>query len=427
MARIPGLQAARSGLLGEILLMSWQALKANKLRSLLTVLGVIIGVSTVIAMVSLIQGLNTSMANQIQSFGSNTIYIRKWRPQVIIGQLPDSLRSRRAFTLGDRDAILAQCPSVRAVSPLNFIEEQPAIRYRKLATKPTFVLGTDQAYQETNGYDVAEGRFFTQLEVDHRANVALLGRETLTTLFPHQSAVGQTIHIGSQPFEVIGELEARGKFLGFNMDEIVLIPHTSLRKFFPSDRSSFLKSDEVLLNAVARSPEQMGAAIEEISAVLRLRRGLRAHQENDFAAMTDEALLGLYNQITGGFYVVMIGVAFLSLLVGGIGVMNIMLVSVTERTREIGVRMALGAKRSSILWQFLMEAVALTGAGGALGILLGVGIARLVDALTPLPSTVPLWSVLLGLLFSCGVGLFFGIYPAVRASRLDPVEAMRTE
>ena len=143
--------------------------------------------------------------------------------------------------------------------------------------------------------------------------------------------------------------------------------------------------------------------------------------------MTDEALLGLYNQITGGFYVVMIAVAFLSLLVGGIGVMNVMLVSVTERTREIGIRMALGAKRSSILWQFLMEAVALTGVGGALGILLGVGIARLVDALTPLPSSVPLWSVVLGLTFSCGVGLFFGIYPAVRASRLDPVEALRYE
>ncbi len=427
MARIPGVNAAQSGLLGEILLMSWQALKANKLRSLLTVLGVIIGVSTVIAMVSLIQGLNKSMANQIQSFGSNTIYIRKWRPQVIIGQLPDSLRNRRAFTLEDRDAILARCPSVRAVSPLNFIEDQPVIRYRKLATKPTFVLGTDQAYQETNGYDVSEGRFFTQIEVDHKANVALLGKETLQTLFPNQGAVGQTIHIGSQAFEVVGELEGRGKFLGFNMDEIVLIPHTSLRKYFPSDRSSFLKGDEVLLNAVARSPEEMSQAIDEIGSVLRLRRGLRAHQDNDFAAMTDEALLNLYNQITGGFYVVMIAVAFLSLLVGGIGVMNIMLVSVTERTREIGIRMALGARRSSILWQFLMEAVALTGAGGALGILLGVGVAKVVDALTPLPSTVPLWSVVLGLGFSCGVGLFFGIYPAVRASRLDPVEALRYE
>ncbi len=427
MARIPGVKAAQSGLLGEILLMSWQALKANKLRSLLTVLGVIIGVSTVIAMVSLIQGLNKSMANQIQSFGSNTIYIRKWRPQVIIGQLPDSLRSRRAFTLDDRDAILARCPSVRAVSPLNFIEEQPVIRYRKLATKPTFVLGTDQAYQETNGYDVSEGRFFTQIEVDHKANVALLGKETLQTLFPNQGAVGQMIHIGNQAFEVVGELEGRGKFLGFNMDEIVLIPHTSLRKYFPSDRSSFLKGNEVLLNAVARSPEQMSQAIDEIGAVLRLRRGLRAHQDNDFAAMTDEALLNLYNQITGGFYVVMIAVAFLSLLVGGIGVMNIMLVSVTERTREIGIRMALGARRSSILWQFLIEACVLTGAGGALGILLGVGIAKIVDALTPLPSTVPLWSVVLGLAFSCGVGLFFGIYPAVRASRLDPVEALRYE
>jgi putative ABC transport system permease protein len=207
----------------------------------------------------------------------------------------------------------------------------------------------------------------------------------------------------------------------------VMVPHTTLRKSFPTDQSSFLKGDEVFLNAVARSPEQIGQAIEEINEILRLRRGLKAHQENDFAALTDDSLLNLYNQITGGFYVVMVAVAFRSLLVGGIGVMIIMLVSVTERTREIGVRMALGARRSSILWQFLMEAMALTGAGGALGIALGVGIAKIVDALTPLPSTVPLWSVILGLAFSCGVGLFFGIYPAVRASRLDPVEALRYE
>jgi putative ABC transport system permease protein len=427
MARIPGVRAARSGLLGEILLMAWQALRANKLRSLLTVLGVIIGVSTVIAMVSLIQGLNKSMASQIQSFGSNTIYIRKWRPQVIIGQLPDSLRNRPAFTLGDRDAILAQAPSVRAVSPLNFLDDPQPVRFRRKATKPTFILGTDQAYQETNGYDVARGRFFTQAEVDHRAAVAVVGRETLMALFPHQDAIGQTIHIGRQPFQVVGELESRGKFLDFNLDEIVMVPHTTLRKSFPTDQSSFLKGDEVFLNAVARSPEQIHQAIDEINEILRLRRGLKAHQENDFAALTDDTLLDLYNRITGGFYVVMIAVAFLSLLVGGIGVMNIMLVSVTERTREIGVRMALGAKRSSILWQFLMEAMALTGAGGALGIVLGVGIARIVDALTPLPSTVPLWSVVVGLVFSCGVGLFFGIYPAVRASRLDPVEALRYE
>ncbi|MGH7727145.1 MAG: ABC transporter permease [Candidatus Eiseniibacteriota bacterium] len=420
-------RALDSGILLEIAKMAWAALRANKLRSLLTVLGVIIGVSTVIAMVSLIQGLNRSMANQIQSFGSNTIYIRKWRPQVIIGELPDSLRHRRAFTLGDRDAILAQCPSVRAVSVLNFLDEPQPVRYQKKATKPTFILGNDQAYQETNGYDLTSGRFFTQTETDHRAQVCVIGRETVQTLFPHQDAVGKVIHIGRVPFRIVGELQPRGKFLGFNLDEIVMVPHTSLRKYFPTDQSSFLKGDEVFLNAVARSPELIPQAIHEINEVLRLRRGLKAHQDNDFAALTDDSLLNLYNQITGGFYVVMIAVAFLSLLVGGIGVMNIMLVSVTERTREIGVRMALGAKRSSILWQFLMEAMVLTGAGGAIGIALGVGIAKLVDALTPLPSAVPLWSVVLGLTFSCGVGLFFGIYPAVRASRLDPVEALRYE
>jgi putative ABC transport system permease protein len=417
----------RSGLFLEVLRMAWASLRASKLRSLLTVLGVIIGVSTVIAMVSLIQGLNRSMANQIQSFGSNTIYVRKWKPQIFFGDFPDSLRRRRAFTLEDRAAILAGCPAVRAVSPLNFLDEPLQISYLKKTTKPTFVLGTDQSYQETNGYDVAQGRFFTQTEVDHRAQVCVMGRETLQTLFPHQDAVGKVVHIGRVPFRVVGELETRGKFLGFNLDEIVMVPHSSLRKYFPTDAASFLKGDEILLNAVARSPEEMELAIGQINETLRIRRGLKVHQESDFAVLTDENLLKLYNEVTGGFYIVMIAVAFLSLLVGGIGVMNIMLVSVTERTREIGVRMALGAKRSSILWQFLAEAMALTGAGGALGILLGVGIAKIVDAVTPLPSAVPIWSVMLGLAFSCGVGLFFGIYPAMRASRLDPVEALRYE
>ena len=414
-------------LLGEILKMAWSSMRANKLRSLLTVLGVIIGVSTVIAMVSLIEGLNESFRRQVQSFGSNTIYIRKWRPQVFIGELPDSLRQRAAFTLDDREAILAQCPAVRAVAPLNFLDEPQSVRFRKKETKPTFILGTDQGYQETNGYNVSSGRFFTQEEVDHRAQVCVVGGTTLETLFPHQDAVGQIIHIGKVPFRVVGELETRGRFLGFNLDEIVMIPFTDVRKYFSADESSFLKGNEVLLNAVARSPDQIDQAIGEITEVLRMRRGVKANQESNFAALTDDSLLNLYNQVTGAFYLLMIAVAFLSLLVGGIGVMNIMLVSVTERTREIGVRMALGAKRSSILLQFLIEAMALTGAGGAIGILIGFGIAKLVDLITPLPSSVPIWSVAAGLAFSGSVGLFFGIYPAMRASRLDPVDALRYE
>jgi putative ABC transport system permease protein len=222
------------------------------------------------------------------------------------------------------------------------------------------------------------------------------------------------------PFKIIGELSTRGRFLGQSLDEIVMIPHTDVRKYFPSDQSTFLKGDEVLLNAVAVSPDRIDEAISQITETLRLRRGLKAHQESDFAALTDDTLLNLYNQVTGAFYLLMIAVAFLSLLVGGIGVMNIMLVSVTERTREIGVRMALGAKRSSILLQFLIEAMALTATGGAIGIMIGFALAKGVDMATPLPSSVPLWSVVAGLAFSGSIGMFFGIYPAMRASRLDP-------
>jgi putative ABC transport system permease protein len=424
---VAALKTVNRSLLGEIMQMAWSSMRSNKLRSLLTVLGVIIGVSTVIAMVSLIQGLNESFKRQVQSFGSNTIYIRKWRPQVIIGELPDSLRQRKAFTIEDREAILAQCPAVRAVSPLNFLDEPQPVKYRKKETKPTFILGTSQAYQETNGYNVSSGRFFTEAEVEHRSQVCVVGGATLETLFPHQDAVGQTIHIGKVPFKIVGELASRGRFLGQSLDEIVMIPYTDVRKYFPSDQSSFLKGDEVLMNAVAVSPDRIDEAIAQITETLRLRRGLKAHQESDFAALTDDSLLNLYNQVTGAFYLLMIAVAFLSLLVGGIGVMNIMLVSVTERTREIGVRMALGAKRSSILLQFLIEAMALTATGGAIGIAIGFALAKGVDLITPLPSSVPLLSVVAGLAFSGSIGMFFGIYPALRASRLDPVEALRYE
>jgi putative ABC transport system permease protein len=411
----------------EILAMAAGALRSAKGRSALTVLGVVIGVTTVTGMVSLIEGLNQSMSRQLQAFGTNTIYIRKFRPQIFLGGFPDSLLRRPGFTAEDRAAILERCPAVAAVSALTILGEGQPLRWRRRSTRPTFVLGADEAYQETSGLNVDAGRFFTAEEVRRNHLVCVLGHDTAQGLLGGIDPVGRQVRIGRVKMEVVGVAEPKGRFLGNNLDEIVIIPHTTLTKHYPDDVSRFLKRGEVVLNAMARGPEEVDLAVRQITETLRARRGLRAHQESNFAVLTDDALMDLYNSVTGAFYMAMVLIASIALVVGGIGVMNVMLIAVTERTREIGLRKALGARRGVVLAQFLLEAVLLTGAGGAIGILLGVSIAGLVGALTPLPSSVPLWSIVVGFTVSAAVGLFFGIYPAVRAAGLDPVEALRHE
>jgi putative ABC transport system permease protein len=425
--RVKGYVAHRSGLWLEILRMSFTALRANKMRSGLTILGVVIGVTTVIGMVSLIQGLNASMARQIQSFGTNVIYIRKWKPQIFIGDFPDSLRLRPGFTPEDKQAILDRAPAVRAVSALTLLDQLQPVKWEKKTARPTFVIGTDDSYQETNSFEVSQGRFFTNEEVRRRGLVCVLGADTYKTLFDRADPIGETIRVGRVRFTVVGVLEPKGKFLDFNLDEIVMVPYTTLTKEYPAGLTTFLKRGQVLLNAAAVSPERVDEAIDEITNVLRQRRGLRANQDNNFAVLTDDAILELYHSVTNAFYFAMILIASIALLVGGIGVMNVMLISVTERTKEIGLRKAIGARRAAILWQFLFEAMTLAGTGGAIGIAMGLLIAKLIDLLTPLPSAAPLWSVIVAFVFSLGVGLFFGMYPAVRAAAMDPVDALRYE
>jgi putative ABC transport system permease protein len=425
--RLRGSVSRRSGLWLEVISMALTALRGHKLRSSLTILGVVIGVATVIGMVSLIEGLNRSMQRQIQSFGTNTLYIRMWRPQVFIGGIPDSLRNRKAFTVEDQIAILESCDAVAAVSGLTVLDNNQVLRYQRQQTRPTFIIGTDDAYQETNGYNVEAGRFFTGEEVRRRGLVCLLGTATREALLGGADPVGKNIRIGRTKFEVVGVLEAKGNFLGNNLDEVVMIPHTTMTKHFRDDLSSFLPRGELVLNASAVSPERIDEAIQQITETLRARRGLRPNQPNNFAVITDDALMDLYNSITGAFYMAMVLIASIALLVGGIGVMNVMLISVTERTHEIGLRKAIGARRSAILWQFLFEAITLTALGGSIGIAVGLSIAWIVAAVSPLPSAVPLWSVVVGFGVSAVVGLFFGLYPAVRAAALDPVEALRYE
>jgi len=418
-------------LLGETLRMAARSLFANRLRSLLALLGIVIGVGTVIGMVSLINGFQRSFQNSIRSLGNNTIYIRRIRPGVNFSdQIPDSLKQRRAFSIEDAQAILDRCPAVRAVSPWKFPYDGLRLSYRGKITKVTFVFGTDHQYLLTHGQDLDQGRFFTEEEVTHRANVVVLGKDTREALFGGGTGLGKTVHVGNIPFTVIGEFAPKGKLLGENFDEVAVLPYPLMDKYFPAPDDAppwFPKRGELFLDAIAVSPDQSDRAQQQIIETLRIRRHLASNKQNNFVVFTDDAFLQLYQTVTGGIVALMTLISSIALVVGGIGVMNIMLVAVTERTREIGVRKALGAPRKAILAQFLVESVVLTAVGGLIGVMLGASISWLVHAISPLPTFVSIWSVITGLLFSAIVGVFFGFYPAMRASRLDPVDSLRWE
>jgi putative ABC transport system permease protein len=411
--------------------MSGRALAANRLRSLLALLGIVIGVATVVGMVALVNGFQRSVEQSIRSMGSNTIYIHRIRPGVNFGpDVPDSLKQRKAFTLEDGQAILAHAPAVRAVAAMKFDYLGLHVGYRGKVSRNTQVYGTDDSYLIVHGFEVERGRYFTPQEVTRRANVVVLGPSTREALFRNRNPIGQTVRIGEIPFTVIGEYTSKGKMLGNDLDASAAMPYSTMDKYFaaPQDAPPWVpRRGELFLHAVAVSPERNDEAQREITEILRVRRHLRSNKPNDFAVFTDDAIMSLYHQITGGIVAVMILISGVSLLVGGIGVMNIMLVAVTERTREIGIRKAVGARRSAILAQFLFEAVVLTAVGGALGVGLGWLVAAVVKANTPLPTYVSPWSVVVALVFSGLVGLFFGAYPAVRAAALDPVESLRYE
>ena len=403
----------------EVVRLALGSLRANKLRGGLTVLGIVIGITSVVSMVSLVEGLNRSMMNQLASLGSDTITIRKYDPMVVVGELPDSLRNRADFTPADAEGIRATAGSVRAVSMWK--EARERLRFRGEESRLLDVRGIDADHLLVRSMGVGAGRPFTRREIDSGARVAVVGAEVADELLAGIDPLAATVVIRNQRFDVVGVLEERGNFLGQSLDDIALIPLTAMERYI-TGRDSPLE-----LAARPRSPELVTAAREEIVESLRRTRGLRPQDANDFALVTQENLQTLYRSITGAFFIVVVAIASVALLVGGIGVMNIMLVSVTERTREIGIRKALGARRWQILSQFLAEAVVLTAGGGVLGIAAGVGIGRLVDAVTPLPSHVPVWAFVAAVAVSGGVGLFFGFWPAVRASRLDPVDALRYE
>jgi putative ABC transport system permease protein len=414
----------RPGILAEIVRLAFDTLKSHKMRSFLTALGIVIGVTTVVAMVSVIQGLNRSFLQGLESIGSDLIIVSKFEPGSQLERRTEEERQRKDLTLDDALALEKESPLIKAVAVqlLADVFQSIPVKHQNIKSEDSVLLGMNEQYpQVLSGIQPVLGRFLSEFDVRHSAKVCVLGANLADVLFPHSHPLGAEIRIGAESFRVIGVLAERGTMFGQAQDNFAAIPISTLMKYFP------YSLEQLQIIVLPKKHGYIPETIEDVANILRKRRKVGFRSPNDFAVSTQDTIIGLYNQITGAVYMVMIVISSIGLLVGGIGVMNIMLVSVKERTREIGIRKAIGARPADILRQFLFEAVFLTGAGGILGIILGFLIALLVKAATPLPAQVTPWSVVLGFVVSVSVGLFFGIFPARKAARLDPIISLRYE
>ena len=399
------------------------SIRSNKLRAFLTILGIVIGVMTVIGMVSIIQGLNSSMTNRLQSMGPHLIQFQH-EEMVQFGRPTREMRMRKPLYYEDAVAIRENASAIKAVSAeaYHFGVE---MKYRTEKTTGLAFAGVEPTFLECNNMNVDMGRFITDTDLQHATFVVVIGDDVAKALFPGGlDPIGKTVLANGYKFQVIGKFERKGdSFLGGSNDDYVTIPFSTFLKLFPSS----YRENGLHIATIPKDPKLVPIAIDQGTAVLRRQRGLKADQPNNFAVVTPDNIMATYNQITGAIYLVMVVISSIGLMVGGVGVMNIMLVSVKERTREIGLRKALGARSRDILWQFLIEAVVLCLIGGALGMIAGAGIAFLVNSLSPLPAKVSAGAVIAAITVSSSVGLFFGLYPARRAAKQDPILALHYE
>jgi ABC-type antimicrobial peptide transport system permease subunit len=403
----------------------WQ----HKLRSLLTVLGVIIGTMTVIVIAAFVSGIDARVSKEIESFGTNSIYIYRFDPGFNFNPSQEE-RMRKPLSYEDSLAIESECPSVAYaaafMSPVDFMggifTQRVNVRYRDIEMTNASVQGASPAYFKMGVTNISEGRYFTDEENAKHANVLVIGIDVANTLFPYMNAIDQEITINGRGYRVVGVLAERDVFLvgaedPNNENKAVYLPYLTLRKLYPEVKDNFVM-------AQAR-PGQMKEAVEEIRELLRRRRKVAFGVADNFGISTSEQILSQFGAITSGVFALMVAISSVGLLIGGIGVMNIMLVSVTERTKEIGVRKAIGARRKDIVLQFLIEAATLTGLGGLLGIIVGSLIALAIQ--TIMPTYIPLWSPFVGFGVSVGLGIVFGLWPAWKAARLNPIEALHYE
>ena len=411
----------------ENLSLALDTLRTHKFRSFLTVLGVLIGTTTVIAVASIIAGLDRQLVQTMEQFGTNSLWLYKLQMGAP-HRLTREERLRKPLSYEDAMAIKEQCPAVEEVSAVVFRElndfgglPPTSVRYRGHDMSDAQLMGVTANHLKIANAPLADGRFFTDADDLHRRDVAVIAANVVDRLFKHEDPLGKSILVDGHTFEVVGTLDKFKGFVGDNPDDRdVMVPYWTFKKLHPDARDNFIN--------VLAYRGRLNDAEDEVRGLLRRRRHVKPSEPDNFGIATAESLITQFREIIGTVALVMVVISSIGLLVGGIGVMNIMLVSVTERTREIGVRKAIGARRSDITWQFLLEAMTLTASGGVIGILVGWLLSLTIRTFVPsLPSTVPLWSVVTGFAVATSIGLFFGMWPALKAARLDPIVALRHE
>jgi putative ABC transport system permease protein len=413
-------------IVAENLRFALTALRAHKLRAFLTMVGIVIGVWTVISMVALVTGFDRSQTEAFSSFGTTLVQFQKFEPRFGPGHRSEEERKRKDLTIEDAQALQELCPSILAVSPERYMWTPSGVKGNGNEANAPAVAGGNQNYAICNNWEIKDGRNITETDVLHATDVVVLGQDVVESLFKGKDPLGQFITINGKREQVIGTFEKKGSSgFGGQPDNFVLIPISTFDRHFPQTKNSH--DDTIHIATIPRSPELVDRVVEEGTILLRARRKVPFNAPNDFAIFTAEKMLAQMQAVTNAISGVMVLIAAIALVVGGVGVMNIMLVSVTERTREIGLRKAVGALRRDISLQFLTEAMTLTALGGVVGVALGLLTALVVRLVSSLRTETPLWSILLGLGVSVSIGLFFGIYPAMKAARLDPIDALRYE
>jgi putative ABC transport system permease protein len=412
--------AARKTLasLSETTLIAMDTLRAHKMRTFLTLLGVILAVTTLVAVISVLNGLNVYVSDKVANLGANAFVIDRVG---IVTNFQDWNNARKRPPL-QMDDIEALREGMKLAT--NIAGEQNTyadVRYGNDLSEDVQIMGASPIYTSIRDIDVTSGRLFSDIDEDHRAGVCIIGADIAKKFFANTDPIGKEIRAGQGQYEIVGVAKAQGTVLGQSRDNFVMLPLGTYRKEWLAPQ------DSVTIFVQAKGPEWLDAAQDEARSILRARRHVEYSKDDNFAIIAPTSITGLWNRITGNAFGIAIWVTSVFLVVGGIVIMNIMLASVTERTREIGLRKSLGARRGDIILQFLVESSLLAATGGLVGVVLAVSIGQIVRATTSIPIATPIFAITISLILSTAVGLFFGIYPAMRAAKLDPIEALRAD